>query len=175
MEQVKEIQNESAQQVIAQTIIAGKEKLAQLAEQAINLSAGDIEQLSDDEKRFLAASPSEKQVAYNLMEVMAKNIANTHAPEIMADGSIEMALTKGGRVRLAPAGGRHIMEAARLQSTFSEKARNETEDMYVMVACADITDDKEEFLPMAVTDIEDRLTARDLRVLLDAFRNINLL
>ena len=109
--------------------------------------------------------------AFKLFDVMVKQQGLSAAPVIEENCVIEMDLMLGGHLKIVPPTGYHVMQGKRQMDIDGEKGNRENMlSTYVMAACSTI-DDK----PMAMHDLAERFTARDLRVALDFFCRINLL
>lgn len=163
-------------QKVAAAIRGGKAELENLAANRDEMTEEAKASLPAEMQVYLSMPDNQRQAALQIMETMADNFDRSHTPELKPGGVIRMELMLGGILVINAPNGGHSMAAARLQSTYSEAAKNETIDEYTLVACSEISDkDTGEMIPMAVSDLSDRFTVRDLRVALDAFRSINLL
>lgn len=118
----------------------------------------------------------QKDKAFEVIDLMIKQMDCAHSPELSEDCTIEMELMKGGKIKIVPPTGYHVMQGKRQMKLLTEKG--DSEEMlpaYIMCACSDITELNGEPKPLAMHDMNDKLTARDFNVLLGFFCRINLL
>lgn len=124
-----------------------------------------------DEIAVYATLPPEQQkVTRDIMSTIANQLEIADSPQILDGGIIKMKLMRGGEITIQQATGFNYMSATREMSAADEKAKDANQSVYLMVACSDIDGE-----PMAMSDMNDRLTVRDTLVLLDAFQAINLI
>jgi hypothetical protein len=112
-------------------------------------------------------SGDEKKKAFELIDMWAGQMAIAKIPVVATDCTIEMDLMKGGHIKIIPPTGYNVMQGKRQMEVTDKENILPT---YIMVSCAEI-DGK----PMAMHDLNERLTARDFNILFGYFCRLNLL